>query len=339
MDEMRKQLDALMGTDRNGDVIGKKSFTDPDVCKYYMAGLCPRDLFINTKMDVGECENLHSSTLRGEYEEARKKKDYGYEYELEMHLQQTIDDCERRIIRAQKRLEETQSPDANDDTSNQIKELYAEAEKAGEEGKVGESLEFIKKAEELKQRKAQEQSMQAAALLASIPNIPEGGPTPTQHQKLRVCDICAAYLSIFDSDRRLADHFGGKLHIGYLQIREKLKELKESRRGSTGFDEKEKVRDAEKERSRNRDRSRYDRERDYDRRDRDRDRERKYNNRDRDYNRDRDRDRDYHNRNRSNNNNNNNNSNNNRDNRDRDNRDNNRDRNNNNRDNRDNDKD
>jgi hypothetical protein len=29
----------------------------------------------------------------------------------------------------------------------------------------------------------------------------------------------------FFSDRRLADHFGGKLHLGYMQIREKLQEL------------------------------------------------------------------------------------------------------------------
>lgn len=30
---------------------------------------------------------------------------------------------------------------------------------------------------------------------------------------------------IIYSDRRLADHFGGKLHLGYMQIREKLAEL------------------------------------------------------------------------------------------------------------------
>jgi hypothetical protein len=63
-------------------------------------------------MDIGECEKLHSSTLRAEYDEARKKRDYNYEYELELHLQHYIDECERRIVRAQKRLEETQSPDA-----------------------------------------------------------------------------------------------------------------------------------------------------------------------------------------------------------------------------------
>lgn len=27
------------------------------------------------------------------------------------------------------------------------------------------------------------------------------------------------------SDRRLADHFGGKLHLGYMQIRDKLSDL------------------------------------------------------------------------------------------------------------------
>jgi len=33
------------------------------------------------------------------------------------------------------------------------------------------------------------------------------------HQKLRVCDVCGAYLSVLDSDRRLADHFGGKVSL------------------------------------------------------------------------------------------------------------------------------
>lgn len=37
------------------------------------------------------------------------------------------------------------------------------------------------------------------------------------HQKLRVCDVCGAYLSVLDSDRRLADHFGGKVRFRSLQ--------------------------------------------------------------------------------------------------------------------------
>ena len=49
-----------------------------------------------------------------------------------------------------------------------------------------------------------------------------------QQQKLRVCEVCGAYLGIHDNDRRLADHFGGKLHIGFIEIRDKLEELKVS---------------------------------------------------------------------------------------------------------------
>lgn len=30
---------------------------------------------------------------------------------------------------------------------------------------------------------------------------------------------------MYDNDRRLADHFGGKLHIGFVSIREKIKLL------------------------------------------------------------------------------------------------------------------
>lgn len=42
---------------------------------------------------------------------------------------------------------------------------------------------------------------------------------PSGHQKLQVCDVCGAYLSRLDNDRRLADHFYGKMHLGYAQMR------------------------------------------------------------------------------------------------------------------------
>lgn len=66
----------------------------------------------------------------------------------------------------------------------------------------------------------------------SVPDVLSGNPLASANvnQKLRVCDVCGAFLSIFDSDRRLADHFGGKLHLGYLQIRKKIKEISEARR-------------------------------------------------------------------------------------------------------------
>ena len=58
--------------------------------------------------------------------------------------------------------------------------------------------------------------------------IPGNFASVAPQHKLRVCEICAAYLSIFDNDRRLADHFGGKMHLGYVRIREKIIQLKEN---------------------------------------------------------------------------------------------------------------
>ena len=44
-----------------------------------------------------------------------------------------------------------------------------------------------------------------------------------QQQRLRVCEVCSSYLENFeglhDNDKRLADHYGGKLHIGFIDLR------------------------------------------------------------------------------------------------------------------------
>lgn len=46
-------------------------------------------------------------------------------------------------------------------------------------------------------------------------------------QKLQVCEVCGAYMSKVDNDRRLADHFLGKIHIAYAAMRNTLAELRE----------------------------------------------------------------------------------------------------------------
>lgn len=71
-----------------------------------------------------------------------------------------------------------------------------------------------------------------------------------------VGQVCSAYLGIHDNDRRLADHFGGKLHLGFIRIREKLAELEkpaERRR-----EERRKARsDRDEDRYRERERSHF----------------------------------------------------------------------------------
>jgi hypothetical protein len=50
-------LDQLMGGSRNclpGEESHQQSWKDGNVCKFYLCGFCPSELFTNTKADVGE---------------------------------------------------------------------------------------------------------------------------------------------------------------------------------------------------------------------------------------------------------------------------------------------
>jgi len=90
----------------------------------------------------------------------------------------------------------------------------------GEQGKVDESMREMAAIEALKSEKAdKERELQQLTDTSGA----------SGHQKLRVCDVCGAYLSVLDSDRRLADHFGGKMHLGYHELRNMLKTFREER--------------------------------------------------------------------------------------------------------------
>ncbi|XP_039034149.1 putative RNA-binding protein Luc7-like 2 isoform X1 [Hibiscus syriacus] len=379
MDAMRKQLDVLMGANRNGDVreVNRKYY-DRDVCRLFLSGLCPHELFQLTKMDMGPCPKVHSLQLRKEYEEENEKGVDNYDRELEDAIDRLIVECDRKIGRALRRLEDedakaaiaisvsevTQTPEMLE-LSKQIKQKLKEADQHDLEGKTDLKVRALEEVEELRTTRADKQSIllldafnkDRASLPQPLPNPPPLAPLPVAapdphiqemineklkkaedlgemgmvdeaqkaleeaealkklparqepvldsskytaadvritDQKLRVCDICGAFLSVYDSDRRLADHFGGKLHLGYMQIRDKLAELQEVRNKSCKLDRyddrrsKERSRDREREPSRDHDRGESrDRGRDYDHRSRDRDR---HHERDRGYDRDRERD-------------------------------------------------
>jgi hypothetical protein len=48
---------------------------------------------------------------------------------------------------------------------------------------------------------------------------------------MKVCEVCGALQSASDTEKRLTMHLEGKLHTGYLKIRNKLNELKSRRDG------------------------------------------------------------------------------------------------------------
>ena len=196
------------------------SLTDPKVCRSYIVDTCPHDLFTNTKQDLGPCPRVHSEGLKAEWEampEAQRQK-YGFDSDYMRDLQKYIDECNRRIDAAQRRLEKT--PDeirqtnvllrAISDMAATIANGLLEVEILGELGDVTRAYdEFFRVRQATAAKAERERELKALSDTSG----------PSGHQKLQVCDVCGAYLSRLDNDRRLADHFYGKMHLGYAQMR------------------------------------------------------------------------------------------------------------------------
>ncbi len=106
--EQRKLLEQLMGASVTSQAA-KPSFSDPKLCRSYIAGTCPHILFTNTKQDLGPCPKIHSEALKTEYDamSEREKSKLGFEYDYIRHLYQYIDECNRGIEAAQRRLKKT----------------------------------------------------------------------------------------------------------------------------------------------------------------------------------------------------------------------------------------
>ncbi|XP_054454802.1 putative RNA-binding protein Luc7-like 1 isoform X2 [Anoplopoma fimbria] len=178
-------------------------------------------------MDLGECTKIHDLALRADYEIASKDRDLFFELDAVDHLESFIADCDRRTELAKKRLAETQEEISAEvaakaekvhELNEEIGKLLAKAEQLGAEGNVDEAQKVLQEVEKVRTKKKDAEEEYRNSMPASS----------FQQQKLRVCEVCSAYLGLHDNDRRLADHFGGKLHLGFIQIREKLDQLKKT---------------------------------------------------------------------------------------------------------------
>ncbi|KAL6095213.1 luc7l [Pungitius sinensis] len=226
--QMRALLDQLMGTARDGDETRQRvKFSDERVCKSHLLNCCPHDILSGTRMDLGECTKIHDLALRADYEIASKDRDLFFELDAVDHLESFIADCDRRTELAKKRLAETQEEISAEvaakaekvhELNEEIGKLLAKAEQLGAEGNVDEAQKVLQEVEKVRTRKKDAEEEYRNSMPASS----------FQQQKLRVCEVCSAYLGLHDNDRRLADHFGGKLHLGFIQIREKLDQLKKT---------------------------------------------------------------------------------------------------------------
>lgn len=228
-------LDELMGRDRNLAPDEKRCNVRWDhetVCRYYLCGFCPAELFTNTRSDLGPCEKIHDENLRKTYEKSSRFMKEGYERDFLRYLQSLLAEVERRIRRGHARLALSQAqqaaggPGPSGKTeekvqvlTEKIEDLVVQIEELGSEGRVEEAQGMMKLVEQLKEDRE---------LLSSTPSTIES--FAAQEKQMEVCEVCGAFLIVGDAQSRVDDHLMGKQHMGYAKIKSTVEELKEKLR-------------------------------------------------------------------------------------------------------------
>jgi len=197
-------------------------------------------------------------------------------------LERLVDDLDRRIKRGHDRLDhqedKSEMPLTGESAqkinlvSEKLQKLLKQIEDLGEEGKVDESQQLMKVVDQLKAEKEQ----------LSI----DSRSISQQEKRMKVCEICGAFLVVGDTDKRISSHLDGKQHQGYAQIRKAIHDYRsthaDERKPSreTNYDREERV-DRERD-SRYSEREPKDRSRGGEKRGHSRDYDKEYSNRDRD---------------------------------------------------------
>ncbi|TKA27371.1 hypothetical protein B0A50_04983 [Salinomyces thailandicus] len=235
--EQRRLLEQLMGdqlltANPNSAKPPPLTLTDPKVCRSYLCGSCPHDLFTNTKQDLGPCPKTHHPALKEEYTAAPedRKREWGFEFDYQRDIARYVADCDRRIDVSSRRLEKT--AEELKKTTDLLKTL-ADTTRTLEAGLL--EIEVISAAGAVAQGVTEFHALKSARLQKEeterdLRHMSETSGS-SGHQKLQVCDVCGAFLSRLDNDRRLADHFFGKMHLGYAQMRREGERLREVLKG------------------------------------------------------------------------------------------------------------
>jgi hypothetical protein len=88
MEDFRKELDELLGADRNlprSERAKKRdNFDNHDVCKYFLVTFCPHELFTNTRSDIGRCKKRHDTHFKTQFLNDPDRLYFQKKYELEL---------------------------------------------------------------------------------------------------------------------------------------------------------------------------------------------------------------------------------------------------------------
>jgi hypothetical protein len=227
MEQLRKTLDQLMGADRDlplkERLANKKNFDSSEVCKFFLIGFCPHDLFANTKNDLKECRKRHDVQFKEQFNKSPDKEMYQIKYEelLMEFLQKLVNDVDEKMRKSLERIEAPlPETELNPEVKKQIMEIDSNINslniRANELSKINE----IEQVEEL-MKLVDELNAQKKEILSKY-----GQKSTYKEKQMKVCEICGAMQSSQDNEKRLLTHVEGKLHSGYLKIRKYLEALK-----------------------------------------------------------------------------------------------------------------
>jgi len=239
--EMAAMLDELMGRNRNAhpnEKLKEITWEDESVCKYYLVDFCPHDIFVNTKVDLGPCPNVHDEELKRKYQKAElNSRKTSVEDDFIRFCQKMVNDLGHKIRRSKERLKLTQleqaaaagiSPQEQAQIEEQISVLTEKinvlvdkAEKAGCEGDVEEAQGVLKLCDQFRDEREQLKKQIGMRPLEQM------GPLP---KPMEVCEICGSFLIINDAQSRIDDHINGKQHAGYSKLKNGLEKILEVRR-------------------------------------------------------------------------------------------------------------
>lgn len=189
-----------------------KILDSPRVCKSHLIWQCPFKMLEGTR-DVAVCNKIHSDRQRMLYQTLEPRRDYELEH-LEQ-LQRCLSSCDSKIAIANARFEiaaEANDYDNNnDDDDIKMGIISQEIEALMDHGEVYKALQ------------------DSCAIESNNCNNRNNKSHQYQHQDVptQACTVCGAIMSRLDNDRRLADHFVGRVHLAYAQIRDRADALKE----------------------------------------------------------------------------------------------------------------
>mmetsp|Transcript_25912 Transcript_25912/g.40429 ORF Transcript_25912/g.40429 Transcript_25912/m.40429 type:complete len:321 (-) Transcript_25912:7-969(-) len=244
--DARALLDSLMGQTRNISLdeakkTKGKNFMKDTVCKAYLLGFCPRSELAESKMagkrHIKGCEKTHSDAMKDEFSAHPDKAKLQAEYEAQLLpvLEVLAREADQWVAREKANVSKNAGggpvevtkntmTEEEKDQYNQLKEdmnkMMAAAEVEAEKGNVDGSKFKVMLADEIKEKvqELEEKHIQTFEVTARGEDV---------------CEICGTRYEALTATNhaRHAAHFTGKVHLGYVKIRDWIAELRKKRDG------------------------------------------------------------------------------------------------------------